>query len=283
MTIQPATREELPEALTLLYDVAPEDRPAYLAHAFRLMARGELDPADFWLARDAGHLIGVMALRELAGAAGIVWPPRTAPPHRQDVEDELMEAALSHLNRAKLLQTFLPPEQHELAGPLLRHGFTHVTDVIHLEHPGGLIAPPLEHLEIVSSPDVKSPEYRRLVMRCHDDSLDCPELNRHRTVDDLLTGYQDIAPERDGWRMAVWHGAPVGIAITSPGELSFIGLIPEVRGQGLGSVFLRQILDRMGSPCRLIVDERNTPAKRMYARMGFQATAARHVLLWFAE
>ena len=134
----------------------------------------------------------------------------------------------------------------------------------------------------MSAPEVRTPEYRRLLMRCHDDSLDCPELNQRRPADDILTGYLDTAPDTHGWNLALWHGSPVGVAITTLGELTFIGLIPEVRGQGLGSVFLRQILDRMHGPCRLIVDERNIPARRMYDRAGFQPTDSRHVFLWFA-
>ena len=283
MTVEPATRDELPEALTVLYDVAPEDRPAYLAHAFRLMARGELEPADFWLAREGGELRGVMALREIAGSAGIVWPPRTSPPRQAGVEDRLIETALANLTRAGLLQTFLPPEQEELATPLLRHGFRHVTNIIHLEHPGGVSAAPVDRFELVTSPDVDSPEFRRLLVRCHDDSMDCPELHERRRPEDVLTGYLDTAPELRGWCVAQWHDTPIGVAITSPGEVSFMGLIPGMRGQGLGNVFLGQLLDLMNCPARLIVDERNIAARALYDRAGFRPTGVRMVYLWFAD
>ena len=281
MTVSLATRDDLPDALALLYDVAPEDRPAYLAHAYRLMARGDLDPADFWLARDdSGRLAGVMALRELPGAAGVVWPPRTDPPGREGVEDDLMRAALAHLTRATVLQTFLPPAQRDLAAPLLRHGFAHITDVLHMEHPGGVHAVAGE-LELADA-DADSPAFERLLTRCHEDSADCPELNHGRTAADLIAGYRDTAPEPHGWCVAVRRGHPVGIAIAGMEDLAFLGLVPEARGQGLGVGFLNLVLDRMAGPCRLTVDERNAPARRLYERVGFVETDARQVYLWFA-
>lgn len=280
MTIVPAQREDLPEALALLYDVAPEDRPAYLAHAFRLMARGELDPADFWLARSQGRLLGVMALREIRGGVGIVWPPRTNPVGQRDIEDELITTALAHLHSATILQTFLPPEQLPLADPLLRHGFQHVTNVLHMEHPGGVIAPP-SVLELQSGPDVNSSSYQQLLMRCHEDSWDCPELNHRRSIQDLLAGYQETSPDLHDWKIIRWHGEPVGTVILSGNEVSFLGLVPPFRGQGIGTELIRQVLDHMGKPCRLIVDERNIPARRMYDRVGFEVIDLRHVLLWF--
>lgn len=283
MIVEQASRDELPEALTVLYDVAPQDRQAYLAHAFRLMARGELDPSDFWLAREQGALVGVLALREVPGNAGVVWPPRTANPNQPEVEDRLLVSAIAQIPNVRLLQSFLPPEQESLAAPLLRNGFQHTTNIIHLEHPGGVMAPPIAHFDLTTAPDVHSPAFRRLLIRCHDDSLDCPELHARRHPDDVLKGYLDTAPEPHGWCVATWHGEPVGVAITSPGELSFMGLIPEARGQGLGHVFLGQILDRMAGVCRLIVDERNIAARRMYDRAGFRPTGIRLVYLWFAD
>jgi GNAT superfamily N-acetyltransferase len=170
-----------------------------------------------------------------------------------------------------------------LARPLLRHGFNHVTNIIHLEHPGGVMAPPIDDFELVTAPDVRSQTFRRLLIRCHDDSMDCPELHARRDPDDVLKGYLDTAPELHGWCIATWHGEPIGVAITCQGELSFLGMIPEARGQGLGHVFLGQILDRMSGPCRLIVDERNIPARRAYDRAGFRPTGVRLVYLWFAS
>lgn len=51
-----------------------------------------------------------------------------------------------------------------------------------------------------------------------------------------------------------------------------IALLPDYRGQGLGSFLLRQILDEartVGKPVGIHV-ERNNPALRLYQRLGFQ-------------
>lgn len=278
MTIEPAQRDELPAALALLYNVTEEERPAYLAHAFRLMARGELDPIDFLLARRAGQLIGVVACREMPGRTAIVWPPRTEPPGQHDVEDELIQTAINQLTTSNVLETFLPPEQADLAEPLLRNGFKKITNVLHLEHPGGVIAPPGD-IELQSNPDVDSTAFQHLLLRCHEETFDVPELNEFRTLDDMLAGYLDQSPETHLWSIITWQHQPVGVVITNPGEICFLGLVPEMRGQGFGQVALMQVLDRMSGICRLIVDERNWPALRMYRSAGFEPIEKRLVYM----
>jgi ribosomal protein S18 acetylase RimI-like enzyme len=48
-------------------------------------------------------------------------------------------------------------------------------------------------------------------------------------------------------------------------------LLPEYRGNGAGTALIRQLIATAGTrPLRLSVDARNTPAIRLYQRLGFQ-------------
>lgn len=125
-------------------------------------------------------------------------------------------------------------------------------------------------------------EWCRLVERTYIDSLDVPELIGLRQIDNTLLGYArgQSAPARRWW--SVWlQGVPVGCVILTPMfeldcELTYLGLVPEVRGKGYSSDMMRFILDWMHREhlirLLLAVDERNTPAVATYLRFGFHVT-----------
>lgn len=81
-------------------------------------------------------------------------------------------------------------------------------------------------------------------------------------------GAQFLIIEVDGRPVGRWYRALVG------GELRLldIALLPSIRGQGIGSRLLRELVaeaDAGGHPTVLYVEPEN-PARRLYARMGFE-------------
>jgi ribosomal protein S18 acetylase RimI-like enzyme len=62
-----------------------------------------------------------------------------------------------------------------------------------------------------------------------------------------------------------------------------MGVVPEARRQGVGRELLHRALDaaRRARAARLMlsVDERNTPARELYLRLGFRGYDRRAVLL----
>jgi ribosomal protein S18 acetylase RimI-like enzyme len=70
-------------------------------------------------------------------------------------------------------------------------------------------------------------------------------------------------------------------------EIIDIAIIPELRGQGIGSVLLREILDdaaRSGSSVTIYVEHFN-PARRLYDRLGFRhvdTNGVYHLMKWSA-
>lgn len=266
MTVTPAATADLAAALGLL--CGPGDRAA---HAFRLIARGDLDPANLLVARHGGPVVGAVFCQRVPGASAVVWPPR-AIDDDPVVEDALTAAAVAHAAGAKVLQAFLPPEDLSRAEPLLRAGFRHVTRVWQMHRPaarGGAPALALRPL---------TPAFVPLLLRCHDDSADCPELHGRRTPDEVLAGYRDVAPDPATWWVAVADHEPVGALVLAGDEVCFLGLLPERRGRGLG----RALVDTactFGHPLSLIVDARNDRAIRLYRSAGFAVVGAREVFL----
>jgi ribosomal protein S18 acetylase RimI-like enzyme len=271
MTISPATTADLADALALLHGTDPSSEA--VAHSFRLIARGELDPSNLLVARAGGRVVGVVFCQHVPGASAVVWPPRTVG-NEPAVEDDLMAAVTAHAGGAKVLQTFLPPEGVAIAGPLLRAGFRHITRVwqMHRAAAGGVAA----SLRVGLQP--LTPDFYPLLLRCHDDSADCPELHGVRTPDEVVAGYRDVAPDPATWWVAVAGAEPVGTLILSGEEVCFLGVVPERRGRGFGRALVEKLCT-FGHPLSLIVDCRNDRAFRLYRAAGFATVGAREVFL----
>lgn len=100
---------------------------------------------------------------------------------------------------------------------------------------------------------------------------------------------QQVEVRERGWRQAwpnadrlviVAGGEAVGRLLVDVGKDAVhvvdLALRPDHRGQGTGTVILGQVLaqaDERGLPCTLTVDE-GSPARRLYARLGFVETDA---------
>src|SRR5262245_1669840 len=235
MTISPAQPDELAVAFNLLY--GPHATDTHLAHAFQLVARGELDPADVLVTRTDDRISGAVFCQPLPGSIAVIWPPR-AVGDDPAVEDALTAAALEHVAGVKSVQTFLPPEEAGRAEPLLRAGFRRVTRVWQMTRvaaSGQVSRSSLRsRLTLVAYHDTDPAEFHRTLLRAHDDSLDCPELHGVRSPDEVLAGYWDCAPDLSAWWLARLDDEPAGVLVLGPGDLTFVGVVPERRGHGVG-------------------------------------------------
>jgi ribosomal protein S18 acetylase RimI-like enzyme len=73
---------------------------------------------------------------------------------------------------------------------------------------------------------------------------------------------------------------PAGVLLLNGDELTFLGVLPERRGQGVGRHLLNRAL-RQTSALSLIVDARNGPAVQLYRSAGLDVVGAREVFLDF--
>ncbi len=136
-----------------------------------------------------------------------------------------------------------------------------------------------------------------LIKSAYKDSLDVPEIEGARSIQQTLQGYSVYQPSHtDAW-FSIWlENSPIGSLILSipnsrQAELTYLGLLPQYRSQGYGSEIMQFVMQWVQQQhielATLSVDCRNTPALRLYQRFGFQITEAYHAWactpVWFRE
>ena len=134
-------------------------------------------------------------------------------------------------------------------------------------------------ISFVSHNMVTLRQWSRLVESTYAETLDVPELNGRRNIDHTLAGYAStIAGIPKTWWLVQCDGKNIGCLLLSPTgdrycELTYLGLVPAWRGQGISKVIMNFVRDwalkRGIEGINLAVDLRNTPAIRLYQSCGF--------------
>lgn len=293
--IDSARPHELATAFRLVFSyLEDEERSARVASAQSLVSLGELDAGGILVVRDDGGLRGAMVCVPLPGAGGLVWPPFVEEmPDRQLTENQLVTRGCDWLRGrdARLAQALLTERELPLAGPLERNGFTKITQLVYLQHSLEEMTPIAERgLRCLPYHRVEPRLFHETLLRTYEGSLDCPEVNGLRTIEEIIVGHQGqgkFDPMR--WWVVLVDESPVGVVLLTDvpeleaWDLSYLGIVPEARGQGWGRL-LTQLALRAAQAAevqRLIVavDKRNTPALNLYQRLGFQAYEERTVYL----
>lgn len=143
-------------------------------------------------------------------------------------------------------------------------------------------------LAFVSHHELSALEWSQLVERTYVDTRDVPELNGLRDIQSTLEGYgSTIEGVPKTWWAVQCHGVNIGCLLLTPSatkwcEITYLGLVPEWRGQGLSKVVMNFVrdwaLEHGIEGLTLAVDLRNTPAIRLYQSFGF--VTERFVQAW---
>lgn len=124
------------------------------------------------------------------------------------------------------------------------------------------------------------------------DTLDCPELCGLRSTCDILTSHKATGiHDQSLWWIVTYNDEPHGCALFSPCpdqrsfELVYLGLSPALRGKGLGLRLMRhgigecsKINNTWSMACA--VDERNSPAIKLYESLQFRGFSRRAALVF---
>lgn len=124
----------------------------------------------------------------------------------------------------------------------------------------------------------------------YEGTLDCPGLGGLRDPSDVLIGHQATGCfDPSLWTLLRLNSRPSGVLLLNPSprqgsiELVYLGLAPWARGRGLGELMLRHGINQAASrsvrTLSLAVDERNEPARRLYARHGFIRVLRRQAMI----
>ena len=285
------------EAFALLFQqVEAEQQPLRIANAIQLIERGELNPEGTFVLPEEGRLSGVLLCLIVPGSTALVWPPQVfQDEHRHQREDLLLRHALAWLRGrgVKLAQTLLHPEDLAQGQSLLRNGFCHISHLLYLRHDLHFAPASLglsTHLDFLTFADVDRSLFEKVLDRTYEDSLDCPEINGVRAIEEVIAGHQaQGGHDPQYWWVARANGRPVGVALTTAlaetddWDLSYLGIVPEARRQGFGREVLLHVLVEARAAAvhhvSLCVDGRNEPARRLYQGLGFEVFDRREVFL----
>lgn len=293
----PAEPFEQSSALRLLFQHCPQSEQFRRAvNARALLQAGELKPEGLLVVRSESEISGVILYLCRPGSLALVWPTQICPLRGNEEHHQvLIDEALSQLRSldVKIAQVLLESHELEQAQPLLRNGFQHVTSLWHLQHFLELPAQYFGATErcIWQTWDQTNPEvFQETLLRSYEGSLDCPEINGARSIEEVLAGHQaegEFHPER--WWLISEKAQPAGVLLMTElpeeegWEISYVGVVPQARRRGLGKeIVTRALLEAKEAgviQLTLAVDQRNRPAWKLYRDLGFEPFDQREVLL----
>jgi mycothiol synthase len=296
-------------ALEVLYQRMPGSlRPRLIADVLSEVSSGQVDLSGLWIARQpswgltsrwpfsSDRIIGALLTQGLAGRAAAVWAPEVSLSlWRGATAAALVRTALADLQARgfRIAQAVLDESASRLGAlDLTRGGMPRVTELLYLERDTKIPllppspssenpADPLPQLQWRSFNPAHEAEFRTILQATYASSLDMPELEGVRSLDDVIEGHRAtgrFVPER--WRLGQVPGEP-GAAVVlllaevperDVWEVVYLGLTEAARGRGLGRAAIQQALDLARphvSRLELAVDLRNHPATRLYEAAGF--------------
>lgn len=298
LEIGQAPAERLAATLELAFGSLPEAEWRGMVD-LALSKAGQPGVAAFEARRD-GRLLGALYCEvQLGGSAGL-WPPQIADHVAGDegfverCSQLLLESAFDWLGpqRIKVVQSLLAADSGRDADRLRAAGFTHSADLLYLvslanSFPSAPIEAELSFEPVSSRSDE---ELARLLEATYEQTLDCPALNGVQDCRDVLAGYRatgSFDPSR--WFFVRRAGRDIGCLLLADFPdvnqwlVVYMGLVPAVRGQGLGIELVRHAQWLCGQAGRsrlvLAVDAANAPAINIYAAAGFIAWDRRSVWL----
>ena len=234
---------------------------------------------------------------ESPGRAALVFAPERVGGHGVR---EATTACLAALQRAAwersiiLLELLLPPDAPPLARAVQEAGFRYLTRLLYLRRSVDVQAPPTDLLndpEWVTYTPSRADLFAEAIALSYSQSLDCPELTGLRSMADVLAGHRAAGVfDPTIWSVALRDREPIAVLLLSrlarpeSVEIVYMGVAQVARGTGVANALLRRAATaagRVGAKClALAVDHRNQPARRVYARWGFEGFAGRDA--WIA-
>jgi len=195
---------------------------------------------------------------------------------------------------SNLLEVLLEPTDRQRQKICTRSGFRQMAELLYLaglSEPGRTAAPLADRMNWLHYEPARCEQFKSVIAQTYQGSLDCPELENLREMEDVIAGHQ-AAGQFDPrlWKLLLCDGKPIGVLLLAPVsstgtmELTYMGLCPPVRGKRLGELLVREALScasqwGFGS-LMLAVDSRNLPARRLYERLGLKVIMRRAVLLY---
>ncbi len=292
LRVRAATDADRAAALELVYSHLPaEERAGRIAQA---TDRASGSHRTAWTAYRGEKLTAATLVEVLPGKTAIISLPRVSGRQSAEAIRGLLAQVVARLpgQNVRLAQVFLPIEDSGEEELLVDGGFHRAANLLYLLSPCGKfpVVMPEEDCEFLPYSASLQARLFRIVEHTYAGSFDCPSIDRVRSVEDVMDGYRAAGvfdPAR--WLIVRRDGSDVGCllladdAASNQWELTYMGVIPAARGQGIGRAIVRhaQCLAARAGRQRLVlaVDANNEPAIAIYAAANFIEWDARRLFL----
>ena len=226
------------------------------------------------------------------GRTALLLCPDTPPAELGDAAECLRATcAAAFAGGTRLAQVLCEPDARGLRQVAADAGFGPLAELIYLSRAVPRWPASEDGRQWVPYNAARHELFRDVIRDSYAGSLDCPELNAVREMDDVLADHRaagDFWP--DAWELLLGgDGRPLGVVLVNglpgqrAGELVYVGLTEAARGRRLGEVLGRRALwlcRRHGLDSLILAaDARNAPALRTYARLGFVEVARKLALM----
>lgn len=245
-------------------------------------------------ATQGGRVVGAAWCLNQPGRIATIWGPGSIHETPSAVAKELIERSIKFAKHAgsHLIQSLVGAENPAAAEHLTQAGFRSITllDQLHAFPTESAISPPSGKLTFTPCEDFQEKSFEQLVAKTYEGSLDCPEIDGLRKIEDVLAGYYASCNQNcEHWYRVRLAEETAGVIILAhhPAshqlELIYFGLLPKFRQQRLGGEILRFVFELARQlNCETImtgVDQRNAPAMILYRQFGFQRSDSKELLL----
>jgi GNAT superfamily N-acetyltransferase len=257
--------------------------------AFALQRK--IDVNQIWIAEERGRVLWALLPITSPGRTMLMFTPGRIPSYTTpQVACVLLDHVCAHSRDQgmHLAQFLLDPADSSVRQLYVDCGFEVLAELIYLHRPlNGEVQSALpQGFEISNYSTLTHPQFAAAILRSYEGSLDCPNLNGRRQIEDVIEGHKATGTfDPNLWHLITESGDPRGVLILSAAahteslELVYLGLVPEARHRGLGDALMRIALGSgeraQKSELSLAVDSHNAPALRLYYRHGMKKIGSR--------
>jgi len=289
-----ARAEEIHDALRVIlsHDSRPAD-DAQVTDFVSFASTRRIDVREAWVAEAGGRIVWAVLPILSPGRTVLLFTPPVIG--REPAAGQLIESACGHFagRGVHLAQALLDPPDQAARAMYLNHNFRQMAELMYLSAAVRRPPPPTPlpaEFDLVSYSPETHPLFARAIAESYRDSLDCPDMNGLRDIEDVIAGHKasgEFDPEF--WFVLLELGEPRGVLLlsrvprTDAAEMVYIGLAPSARSRGHSDLLMRQALWAVGAMrlarLTLAVDSRNAPALKLYFRHGMQRTGSKIAFL----
>ena len=268
------------------------------AHSSRFLDEAQregLSLKDLWKRVDQRG--NIVAAGLLASNPGRTASLAISPIHTREQASEtvaLLQTMTRHalsVGKIDLIQYMADPHDDLELDVLTAAGFMNLAVLVSMERNNSRNAKapsPIANV-VLTSQAIQDADMLALLRETYEDSLDCPGLSKLRHEKDILDGHRrggNFNPQL--WTVMQINGVNAGVALVNctPAadylEIAYFGLAKFARNKGFGAHLLDHALHLAAKHKErsvvLAVDERNSPALRLYVSRGFRANTRRVAL-----